>query len=131
VRRLGFILGWLFLVGCVATAPFTTSTVWIVGYGGERRGAVFGLHSGRGAVVVLSRGVPRVGLIAEVEHGEPTAKNYLLPYGKWGWGRLLISVPLYIPMSVVGGVMYWTWRRRRRRREPAGFAVVTDPSRTD
>lgn len=132
MKRISLILSWAFLLACLISYAFTSSTAWILGYGREARAALVALHSGRAAFIYHVPSVLKPGLIAQTERAAPSARNYLLPYRTTS-RRSIVSIPLYIPMIFAASLL--AWQRQRHQGQRIGFALVmaslAGPSKRD
>ena len=127
IRRLGYILGLLFVTACLAAIPATWArrTVLIYSAGAWRASA----SAGAGRLWLgVSRPVARLNPGFTVHRFPGTTANYhrLVAFGVrryaigTGWS---VYCPLWMPALAASPFMAWRWRWGRRQ-QMAGFQVV-------
>lgn len=134
LRRGGYILGLLFVAGCLAAYPLTWGRVLIASYNAPefmvlvnvRYGGVYFATLGIRPQDLVDSVDPstvkplRVGLDAETPplrdelYRVSLARPWVIPSST--------RFPLWMPAAAVAGFMAWRWRRSRRRRG-AGFPM--------
>jgi|SRR5687768_782496 len=131
LRRIGYGLGLLFVLACVAAYPLT----W-----GRMRGAFY-VRPGFFVLAEVADGLLWVNVStlrindegfewqSSFTEGPDSKRLYLmrcdrevLPEGNLGKIRRIVAFPLWMPALSVSLFMTWRWRRRRTRRG-AGFPV--------
>lgn len=126
-RRIGYIIGLLVVLACVAAYPLTWGRAADVRYTGERWLAGTRVRSGqcRISVVRLSKPFVHKGYMAGVNDWPAEAdvlysiKGERTSYeGVGGW----VHFPLWLPALPVSLFMVWRWGRRTR--EGAVFPVT-------
>jgi hypothetical protein len=128
IRRLGYILGLLFVAACVAVYPLTWGRAGVVRWHEDQLLVRAGVVMGRFVFVYLDR----EGIVStEGLDGSIRKANVEMPMlyevglerltRDFGFG-FQVWFPLWMPALVVSLFMAWRWRRSRRRKA-MGFEV--------